>query len=226
MGEGCLTLEDGIVFDFDYHFPKHLKTVALSMSAGVESTLLCHLLVQRYGAENVYVFSGAFKGRRWWEAANAQKISSILGVTKFYAIDQTSEFMSPQDNWKMYVHTKLKYKYDGWFNGTNAKLFTPSNVTSSDVVNDLYKQNHFLPFVFLKKYHTVGMYYKLGLEDLLYKSHSCTIRSDIHCGECPCCHERVRGFATLGEKDQATYNIEWDKIVDRCYHSDRYLVNQ
>jgi 7-cyano-7-deazaguanine synthase in queuosine biosynthesis len=226
MGKDFLTLEDGIVFDFDYHFPKHLKTVALSMSGGVESTLLCYLLVERYGAENVYVFSGKHDGRRWWEAANSQEISNMLGVTKFYSIPLTLDFMSPQENWKIYARTKLQYKYDGWFNGTNAKLFTPSNVTSSHVVDELYKQNHFLPLVYLKKYHTVGMYYKLGIEDLLYRSYSCSVQSEKHCGKCVCCLERVRGFATLGKRDQSTYSIEWDKIVDQCYHSDRYLVNQ
>jgi len=228
MGKDRVVLEDGTVFDLNHHFPNHLKTVILSMSGGVESTLLCYLLVEQYGAKNVRVMSGQYVGRRWWEAANARRLATMIGVhdKNFHAIVQTNQFMSAEDNWNMYMETKRNYIFDGWYNGTNAKLFTPSNVTSKETVKRLYNTNHFLPFAFLEKHQTIDLYYKLGLDDLLYMSYSCTTQSEVHCGKCPCCYERVRGFATLGKKDQATYNVDWDKIVDKCYKSDEHLVNK
>jgi hypothetical protein len=34
----------------------------------------------------------------------------------------------------------------------------------------------------------------------------------------------VRGFAVLGEKDKATYNVEWKDILNECYYSDKHIV--
>ena len=226
MGESSLILEpDNHVFDVDFEFPQSVKTVALSMSGGVESTLLLKFLIERYGAQNVRVVTGAFKGRRSWEATRTAATARRLGVSMIHVVPQTNEFMTAQTNYQMYLDMKSLYGFDGWFNGTNAKLFSPSNVTSEETVRRLRSDNHFLPFVFLKKYHTVGLYYLKGWEEDLYSSFSCTERGDIHCGKCYCCHERVRGFATIGKVDHAEYAIPWDDILDECFYSDANLVS-
>lgn len=224
MGES-ITLFDGTVFDVEYNFPSHLKTVALSMSGGVESTLLLKFLIERYGKDNILVVTGGYEGRRSWEAVNTAQTLARLGVKQHLIIPQSKPFMSAQDNYQMYLTTKKRFGYDGWFNGTNAKLFSSSNVTSAATVERLRSDNHFLPFVFLKKQHTIDLYYQKGWEEDLYLSFSCTERADIHCGKCYCCHERVRGFATAHRRDMAPYNVRWDEMLNECFHSDDLLFS-
>lgn len=187
------------------------------MSGGVESTLLLLLLIQLYGADSVIVFSGEYQGRRGWEATNAKTTALRLGVNQHYSIPQTNAFMSPEDNLQMFRDAKRQYKFDGWFNGTNAKLFSKPSVTTQDVVDRLRERGYYIPFVFLEKQHTVDMFFQIGQVKELYSSFSCTVQSQIHCGYCDCCVERIRGFDMLGEKDKATYAKDWDVLVENCH---------
>lgn len=219
MGQSSLILQpDGREYDLEHHFPGHLKTVALSMSGGVESTLLLLLLIERYGADNIKVFSGEYSGRRSWESVNAKATAARLGVHQHHSIFQHNPFMSPQDNLQMFKDAKAEYGFDGWFNGTNAKLYSEPGVTSQDVVDRLSKVGYYIPFVFLEKQHTIDLYRHIDREAELYASYSCTLQPHIHCGRCACCIERVSGFAKLGKKDQATYEREWAHMVKDCAH--------
>jgi hypothetical protein len=57
------------------------------------------------------------------------------------------------------------------------------------------------PFFDLTKEHTLDMYYKLGIEELLKYSHSCAAIPVGRCGRCYNCVERDWAFAKLGHKD-------------------------
>ncbi|NBX51968.1 hypothetical protein EBT25_19025, partial [bacterium] len=105
MGKGSVTFKDGTVFNLEENFPEARK-VALSMSGGVESTLLVSILAERYGAENVLVFSGEYKGRRWWESSHPAAICKQLGIPAHIPVPQTNHHMSPSDNWVMYARAK------------------------------------------------------------------------------------------------------------------------
>ncbi len=214
MGKGSVTFKDGTVFNLDENFPDAHR-VALSMSGGVESTLLVSILAERYGAENVLVFSGEYTGRRWWESSHPAAICKQLGIPAHIPVPQTNHHMSPSDNWAMYVRAKQLYNFDIWFNGTNAKLFSGRNVTDPAVVERIEKQGYRVPFVWLEKWQTIELYYLLNRPELLELSHSCTERppEQGHCGKCYCCHERAWGFHVLGKKDPTTYCIPQEQVV-------------
>jgi hypothetical protein len=57
------------------------------------------------------------------------------------------------------------------------------------------------PFFDLTKEHTIDMYYKLGIEELLEYSHSCTFTPDGRCNQCYNCVERKWAFDRLGHTD-------------------------
>jgi 7-cyano-7-deazaguanine synthase in queuosine biosynthesis len=215
MGKSGVIFVDGSVYDVDKHFPLLPAKVALSMSGGVESTLLLAILVQRYGPENVKVFSGKFDGRRHWESTHPQYIAGLMGVKQTYAIPIANYHMSPKDNWNMFIQAKHTYDFDYWFNGTNAKLFSSRNVTKPEEVDKIKQQGYMVPFVWLEKWQTIELYGLLGFNDLLIKSHSCTINppEHNHCGECPCCMERIYGFHQLGKFDPTTYNIPYAQAL-------------
>jgi 7-cyano-7-deazaguanine synthase in queuosine biosynthesis len=226
MGQSSLTLRDGTVVDLDREFPSNLKTVALSMSGGVESASLLLLLIQRYGAENIHVFSGGIEGRRSWESKNAKNICAYLGVKNFTVIYDNFRFMTPEENGRLLNIARKHTNYDAWFNGANKLLFAETKVQTDDAINKLREHKVFLPFIKLFKQHTIDIMFALGRTDVLYKTLSCTIQDTTHCGECYCCHERVRGFAVLGEIDQAIYDRGWDEMLEACFYSDRHLVNK
>ena len=195
------------------------------MSGGVESAALLLLLIERYGKENVHVFSGIIRGRRSWEAQNAEALCKYIGVENFHAVDEEFQFMGNQDNYKLRLAgLRLVPSIDGWFNGANKLLFAPTNINTQEQLDAINRRNVFLPFIQLLKHHTIDILYQLGREDVLYQTFSCTAQSGQHCGKCYCCHERVRGFATLDEIDEATYNVEWNDILKECFYSDKHIV--
>lgn len=209
VGESSVVFADGSVYRLDDHFPAGPARVALSMSGGVESTLLLAILVRRYGPKNVIVFSGEFKGRRQWESTHPLYLSNMMGVTNVHALPISNHHMSSQDNWDMFVKMKPIHNFEYWFNGTNAKLFSSRNVTEPHTVDHIKKQGYIVPFVWLEKWQTIDLYGLLGFGNLLSKSHSCTVQPPEmgHCGSCFCCMERAYGFTQLGKPDPTTYSI-------------------
>ena len=102
MGESSVTFKDGTVYNLEENFPSDVRRVALSMSGGVESTLLACILTERYGKDNVLVFSGQYEGRRWWESSHPAFICKQLGIDQHIPVPQTNHHMSPSDNWAMF----------------------------------------------------------------------------------------------------------------------------
>lgn len=202
------------MYDLDDHFPQGPHRVALSMSGGVESTILAYILTQYYGKHNVTVFSGQYQGRRSWESTHPAWICKQLGIEKHIPVPQTNHHMSSNDNWMMFVQSKQLYNFDLWFNGTNAKLFSGRNVNDEDVVERIRKQGYIVPFVWLEKWQTIELYYLLKQPALLQISHSCTEQppEQGHCGKCYCCHERAFGFIELGKPDPTTYSIPLEEV--------------
>lgn len=227
MGKGCLNFRDGTELDLDYAFPSNLKTVAMSMSGGVESAALYLLLERFYGKQNVYVFSAHIE-RRSWEAKKARDLCQYLGVdlNHFATVDDNFNDMSPPENKRLRMIAKRLCNFDGWFNGANKLLFAHTKVLSDAHKQLVRSEGVFLPFIDLLKHNTIEIFYLIGRQDVLYKTHSCTINhfNQGHCGKCYCCHERVRGFAVLGEQDKATYNVDWKEILDECYYSDKHII--
>lgn len=227
MGKGCLNFRDGTELDLDYAFPSELKTVAMSMSGGVESAALYLLLERFYGKQNVHVFT-AYIDRRSWEAKKAREICQYFGVDieHFAVVHDRFHDMSPPENKRLRILAKALCNFDGWFNGANKLMFAPTKVLTLAHKQIVRSENVYLPFIDLLKQNTIEIFYLLGRQDVLWKTHSCTVNhfSEGHCGKCYCCHERVRGFGVLGERDQATYNVSWESMLEECYYSDKHLV--
>lgn len=57
------------------------------------------------------------------------------------------------------------------------------------------------PFFDLTKEHTLELYYKLGVQELLEYSHSCCVWPIGRCGKCYNCIERVWAFKKLDKTD-------------------------
>jgi hypothetical protein len=223
MGQSSITLFDGKVFDIEERFPAEYKTVGLSMSSGVESAILLPLLVDRYGKENVHAYTAWIPGRRNWESQRAIIMADELGV-RIRAADSNFQFMGPEENKRLREIAYSDTSLDAWFAGGNRLRFAPTFFAQKpNAIEDMRKRHIHLPFFDLLKSHTVDLHYKFHTEHLLYQSHSCTERGDIHCGKCYCCWERVRGFADIGKIDQSTYGVPWKDMLDECFHTDKHF---
>jgi len=55
------------------------------------------------------------------------------------------------------------------------------------------------PFLLLHKPQITDIYYKLGCEDIIPYTHSCTVQAVGRCNECYSCKEREWGFSALGK---------------------------
>jgi hypothetical protein len=64
-----------------------------------------------------------------------------------------------------------------------------------------YNKTSNIPFLFLHKPHIIDILYKLGCEDIIPYTRSCTQVDVGTCGECYACEERAWGFEMLGKTD-------------------------
>lgn len=212
MGERLILRPDSKLFDVDYQFPEIDGLIGVSLSAGVESTMLLHLLLKRYGKARVRAFSGLIPGRRSWEAQKASAMVQRQGASYHFAIEDNFTCMSPQENDRLRKIAQETVGITAWFNGAAKLLYHPT------FKNEMYAQrvrtlDIYLPFISLRKSNVIDLYFQYDVSHLLAASHSCTERGDMHCGKCVCCLERAKGFIELGIKDPATYSCEWSQVV-------------
>jgi 7-cyano-7-deazaguanine synthase in queuosine biosynthesis len=230
MDKGILKFKDGTELNLDYAFPSSLKTVAMSMSGGVESSALFLLLEKFYGKENLYVFSADID-RRSWEAEKAYEICKYLSLdlNRFNKI-QDNDFETNLKNKNLTLKLRNKARqnltFDGWFCGANKLLFSKTKIITEEQKKGVRNDKIYLPFIDLLKHHTIEIFFLLQREDVLERTHSCTVNhfTKGQCGKCYCCHERMRGFASLGKEDPAKYNISREEILENCFYSDKYIV--
>ena len=60
------------------------------------------------------------------------------------------------------------------------------------------------PFLKMHKPQILDLYYKLGCEDIIQWTHSCTVMAVDRCNNCYSCSERDWGFSALGKIDPGT----------------------
>lgn len=229
MGALNLILKPGFVdFKIEDLFPDTMQVVGLSGSGGAESTLLMYLLAERYGPENVHVFSGVVHGRRHWESGNAARMAEHIGIKNVHLVDDDFLYMSAREQKRLITRARNHpYNCQGYFIGESLNYFSP-NSTPQPIQEEINRTKHsiYLPFIKarLTKSHIIDIYFQLGIQDILFKTHSCTVQDGTHCGECYCCLERVKGFNDLGLQDKATYDRDWETITQRTL--DKTLIKK
>jgi len=93
-------------------------------------------------------------------------------------------------------------------------------------MNEVFSENRKIrikiaaPFVTLSKSQELNILKELdGNLNLTLYTLTCYNPNPQHesCGNCPSCSERIKGFASIGERDMITYstNIPWDNIIKK-----------
>ena len=72
----------------------------------------------------------------------------------------------------------------------------------SQKLNVVYRDEPYIyrsPFLSLHKPQILDIYYKLGCENIIQYTHSCTVQAVGSCNNCYSCKEREWGFTALGK---------------------------
>lgn len=84
----------------------------------------------------------------------------------------------------------------------------------SQTLKVVYQENKIFrtPFLTLHKPQILDIYYKLGCEDIIEYTHSCTVQAVGSCNNCYSCKEREWGFTALDKKVIQTIDPDVDDI--------------
>lgn len=213
-----ITLQNNKIFDLSAHFPETESPVSIACSGGVESTVLLYLLLQMYGPNNVYVGTGVIHGRRDWESVNAVRIAQQLGAVHVHSIDDNFTVLGPEEQLRLRDTLRQQFSTGNHYIGESLMYYA---VNHTSVRREQYArtsaQRNFLPFISAQftKRDVIDLYIQLGIQHVLSETHSCTAYGNIHCGQCYCCLERVRGFEEVGIPDSVSYDQSWGSMVAR-----------
>jgi len=202
-----------ISLNLDTYFPNIYKKIAVSFSAGLESSLILLICIERYGKNNVYVFSQ--KNVTTDNSPVPIYHRYVNAITKKLNLKNYQEIEIDITNNKTLTRNGVKEEFllRVWNSVPNLdKIFVGANIvrygycSSQEWINGLnsYLQNNqkiFAPFLNLHKEDTIKAYYDLGYQEYIMLTRSCHQPSMDPCGVCSNCLDRIDGFKFIGKND-------------------------
>jgi hypothetical protein len=194
------------------------KSIALTLSGGADTALLAYLVCKELldtGRRPEDYVKWTFTipkrdGAELFPPQILQWISAQLNVTlpnmTLVRIPQLHSTWHGHQVWHSVLYMLDTYAPDTLYMGDqrtppeSANLDGPAPVRSKTLEGPL-PGRVFFPFNHVNKTHTVDAFYKLGIEDLLTLTHSCTQSPTGRCNKCWHCNERAWAFGELGIAD-------------------------
>jgi hypothetical protein len=200
----------------------HEKTIAVSMSGGVDSTMLCYLLANTIHEKKLKTVIQPYNGYDLWAPIDSAGVPDIINYIreKFPEVDirwPISAIFNTDgnkiDDKNIYIRPLIKTLQqkkivDLVMNGVShgpaldvQKTFLDGGTTcrlfrlpGEELWNELERAVDYLsPFKHVDKRFIVQCYKDFGIEDLLKMTNSCTVPQG-NCGECWWCQERAWAF--------------------------------
>lgn len=202
---------------FSFSIPTHnrlgneIKRVGLYTSGGLDSTALLCLIMSELKATNrldtisvvaFTIIKG--EGSTYYAARVVEQVSKHFGVK----IEHQNNLGNNEPAFSAgrigIVPIKMAYeanKYDMDIYQANNRM-APDNIRPFyQTLKIFYEDEQVLykaPFLNLHKPQIMDLYYKLGCEDIIPYTHSCTVQAVGKCNTCYSCKEREWGFDALG----------------------------
>jgi len=222
---------DELSVPFNFTIPTHLKNgnevkrVGLYSSGGMDSSALMCLIMSELKAtgrlETVPVTAFTIvknEGSTYYSHRIVDKVSEHFGVriTHVNNLENDEEANAQGRIGRTpLVNTYLQNRQDMMFYiGINR--MAPDDIRPFEHTLKLfYKDEQVLykaPFLLLHKPQITDIYYKLGCEDIIQYTHSCTTQAIGPCNNCYSCSERKWGLSALGKADPGTVPPDIDDI--------------
>jgi hypothetical protein len=216
-----LTLANGsLEHDFNFSIPVEetgdISKVGVYCSGGLDSTaLLCLIMselkaTQKLGVIPLTVFTIVKgEGSTYYADRVVKKISEHFD----FEINHVNNVENDPDAFSKgrlgvpaIIHTWAKNKNTSFFIGIN-QMAPPEIRPFDKTLKITYRENPTLytaPFLNMHKPQILDLYYKLGCEDIIQYTHSCTVQAIGTCNNCYSCAERAWGFSALDQIDPGT----------------------
>lgn len=235
VGQSSVTLgTDNRVFDLDKAFPPLPPgNIYIGVTGGVESSIVLHLLVERYPNHNIIPCTWKFGDRRYNEYYHAEIICAQVGLASKHVqagyLKHSAEAVREPDliddrfnkENKLFMNFENDPNFVAGFTGKNTTELDPEKIRPEEQEKYLVWYKVHRPLLTYNKHHAVDLYYKVGAEDLLEFTNSCSFARARHCGRCDGCFERIEAFDRLGIRDPAIYDEDFNVLVHRVrrhYH--------
>ena len=193
-------------------------SVALTMSGGADTALLAYLVslelleTNRRPEEYIkWIFT--FPKR---DGAEIYPDDIINWINKKLGIKLPSKTIVKLPNlhstyhgkqvWQSVLYALTKYSPDRLYMGDQQVAPDSANISEirphrSSTLEGPLPGRVLFPFNHLYKYHNIDIFFKLGIEELLALTHSCTQKPAGRCNKCYHCLERKCSFDVLGLTD-------------------------
>ena len=229
MGESSIKKKytlgvDQRVYDFNEMFPDLPEgNIYIALSGGIESTVLLYIMQEIYPPDQLIACTFRFGDRRQWEVPNSANLAALFGIKHVEAgyMEKFARYKPPtplayfnREN-GLFDIPRTDPKFVAGFTGKNTTTLDPEIITPEEQQKYLIWYNVHRPFLTMNKTHTVDLFYKLNIEDLLQHTYSCQRGGSLHCGDCHACWERIDAFNQLGRKDPAIYEGSYSQIAAR-----------
>jgi hypothetical protein len=193
-------------------------SVALTLSGGMDTALLTYLvaleLLETNRNPNDYIqwiFTIPKKdGAELYPDNIIRWINQKLGITlpskTILKIPKLHSTYHGLQVWNSMLYAMDKYNPDKIYMGDQRAAPDDANISEprpvrSKTIDGPMPNKILMPFNHLYKYHTVDVFYKLGLEELFELTHSCTQMKTSRCNRCYHCLERKWGFDQINKVD-------------------------
>jgi len=202
-----ITVGKEVIRTVDISIPDDAKSIAVLVSGGADSAVLLYCLAIEAKQKNIPILTFTVPrpdGAALYSPSIVEQVNALTGST----IPLPINVGNPDLHHSMQTrsgHTEIfkNYLVDYVYYGSQA---IAEELTTLDVVfpkrpaNKFYP-NTICPFFDLTKEHTLDLYFKLNITELLKFSHSCTEKTVGRCGACYNCIERAWAFTRLAQDD-------------------------
>jgi 7-cyano-7-deazaguanine synthase in queuosine biosynthesis len=191
--------------------PIHTKQIAVLVSGGADSAVLLYMLAQEAKNSNVKILT--FTVPRADGAINySPEIVNCVNRLAETKLPQPIQIGNPiglhHSQQTRSGHREILNKFpevDYIYYASQQVAKELENIESIEYPwrpqRMFYPDKTICPFFDLTKEHTLELYYKLQIEELLKYSHSCCVWDKGRCGKCYNCIERVWAFKKLDQID-------------------------
>jgi hypothetical protein len=199
--------------DFEFMIPSSISEVAVYLSGGLDSAaLLCLILTelkntQRLELTSIKCFTVIKNDGSMDYADTVVKAISKLFEKEIHHLN----YIDNDEDSILKGRVGISTSQTLWKSkGPNTKIFMAINKMAPDDIRPFkqtlkvaYIENPFYdaPFINLHKPQILDIFYKLGCEEIIPITHSCTSIVVGSCKTCYSCQERIWGFSSLGRDD-------------------------